>query len=319
VGGLSAGYADAIDAVLLAELMGQPSTTASALAARALLEATLGRPDECRAHAAEAIRRRPDNLEIRAQAEHALGYAALAAGDHPVAVVHLDRARRLVHAHGVVEPAAVPATADLAEAQTRSGDAAAARATLRRLDRMVQRTGRRGQRAAALRVRAMLAPGQGADALFRAALAEHAGVGAPLEQARARLAYGDWLVHAGRAEQAGRELSAAVRVFQQAGARSWAERAAGSLDRLGLRPPAAPDHAASLSGIPWRIAWAIAQGRSPREIASQVLLSVRTVEFHLAAALSTLGLRSAAELADRFGADAGRDRGSGPGQARESW
>jgi DNA-binding NarL/FixJ family response regulator len=53
----------------------------------------------------------------------------------------------------------------------------------------------------------------------------------------------------------------------------------------------------------WRIAWAAAQGQTSREIATQVFLSTRTVDYHLGIIYRKLGVRSRRELIRTMGAD----------------
>ncbi|WGY01680.1 LuxR C-terminal-related transcriptional regulator [Nocardioides sp. QY071] len=43
----------------------------------------------------------------------------------------------------------------------------------------------------------------------------------------------------------------------------------------------------------------VAQGRSNKEVAAELFLSVKTVQFHLARVYAKLGVRSRAELAAR--------------------
>ena len=48
----------------------------------------------------------------------------------------------------------------------------------------------------------------------------------------------------------------------------------------------------------------MAQGRTNREVAAALFVTDRTIEFHLSHVYAKLGVRSRAELARRYGAEA---------------
>lgn len=304
VGRPLAGYSDALEGVTIAEAMGQLSNTAGARAALAMATAVLGRAEDCAVHAAEAVRLSPADLDIEARARHALGHVALAGGRIEEAATDLGRADALMHAGGVVEPAVIPVAADLVEALLRAGRPEEARVVLDRLDAAVATTDRRGRRAAALRCHALAARGASAERLFREALDAHAVAAEPLERARTQLCFGQWLRRARRRRDAHEHLAEALRTFESAGARLWAEQARHELATLGMRAQPESDRPdpGVLTPQEWRIAWAAAQGQTSREIAMQVLLSTRTVDYHLGNVYRKLGVRSRRALIDQLAA-----------------
>jgi DNA-binding CsgD family transcriptional regulator len=130
---------------------------------------------------------------------------------------------------------------------------------------------------------------EAAFASFDRALAELDGRPHLLERARTLLCLGV----ARRQEQqkkASREvLEEALAVFEELGARPWAERAQGELSRISGRTPA-PDE---LTETERRVAGLAARGRTNKEIAAELYMGVSTVEAHLSHVYRKLGVRRA--------------------------
>jgi DNA-binding CsgD family transcriptional regulator len=150
------------------------------------------------------------------------------------------------------------------------------------------------------------AAGAGAGPLFDAALEAHRGVDEPLERARTLLCQGQWLRRSRRRQDAYQPLAVSLEVFESAEAKLWAEQARHELTVLGLRtvPSAGRPDLGVLTPQEWRIAWAAAQGRTSREIAAEVLLSVRTVDYHLGNVHRKLGVSSRRALIRQLGGSA---------------
>jgi DNA-binding CsgD family transcriptional regulator len=83
------------------------------------------------------------------------------------------------------------------------------------------------------------------------------------------------------------------RPFERLGAPLWAERARAELARIGGRRSVA----GKITEAEARVAKLAAAGRTNREIANALFMSVRTVEGHLLHAYAKLGVRSRTELA----------------------
>jgi DNA-binding CsgD family transcriptional regulator len=120
----------------------------------------------------------------------------------------------------------------------------------------------------------------------------------PFQRARGELLYGEWLRRERRREQARRHLRAALETFQQLGAVPWEERAAAELRATGetirKRDPSTLDQ---LTPQELQIAGLVSQGLTNREIAGQLFLSPRTIDYHLRKVFSKLGIASRTELA----------------------
>ncbi|MBJ7330402.1 MAG: AAA family ATPase [Solirubrobacteraceae bacterium] len=118
-----------------------------------------------------------------------------------------------------------------------------------------------------------------------------------LERAQLQIELGSTLVRLGRRVEAREWLRPAFAVADAAGAAPLAERARRELVASGLRPrKAALDGVAALTPRQTQVCGLAASGRSNREIAQELFLSVKTVETHLAAAYEKLGAPGRAEL-----------------------
>lgn len=177
--------------------------------------------------------------------------------------------------------------------------------------------------AVVLRCRALVADDERTEDLFIAALARHEKVDSPYEHARTHLAYGMWLRRRRRPVEARTQLRSAVMGFDQCGAAVWTEQADAELRAAGETPTAVTSPR-SETGPPTgltpqqrRIARSVAQGATNREVARQLSISTRTVEYHLRNIFTQLGVRSRTALArhldlDRVDEPQERARSAGP-------
>lgn len=137
-----------------------------------------------------------------------------------------------------------------------------------------------------------------AAALAEAAVA-FAGLGLHFDRARSLLALGRIQRRHRKWGTARVCLEQAVAAFETIGASGWAEEARCELARVGpRRGPRAPG---DLTGAERRVAELAAAGRSNKEIACALFVTVHTVEVHLSHAYAKLGIRSRTQLAGRLG------------------
>ncbi|GAB3828560.1 helix-turn-helix transcriptional regulator [Kribbella italica] len=118
-------------------------------------------------------------------------------------------------------------------------------------------------------------------------------------QARARLAYGEWLRREGRRAEARVELQAAHESLIAIGATGFAERAARELSATGQRPRR--DTAAPLDSLTAQerlIATKVAGGSTSKEVATTLFLSPRTIDAHLRNIFRKLEITSRRQLRD---------------------
>ena len=190
------------------------------------------------------------------------------------------------------------AALDRIEAAIHSGHRDEALEWLDRLDAFATHTGVRSEQARVAHCRALLAEGETARSLFEEALTLHAQSRRPFERARTELAYGELLRRGRRRVEARAHLQAALDRFEQLNARPWAERARLELRAAG-RTARKRDPSTLLQLTPQEVQVArfVARGLHTREVAAQLFLSTRTVDFHLRNVFTKLGISSRTELA----------------------
>ena len=292
----------AAEGVVLARETGQTAVAAACLGRLARVDAVRGREDACREHAGEALAlaRAHELLLAATHAEFALAILDLGAGRNEEALARL----KTILADGHVT-ARMPFVDELVEAAVRCGRADDALEALARWERFIGGRGSRFGDFVLARARAMLARPEDAEAAFEACLALNAGAEWPLHQARAELSYGEYLRRARRKTDAREQLRAAHEGFQRLGAAVWAERAAAELRATGetarKRDASTVDQ---LTPQELQIARLVAEGGRNREIAGQLFLSPKTVEYHLRKVFQKLEIASRTELARLFAGDA---------------
>jgi DNA-binding CsgD family transcriptional regulator len=216
---------------------------------------------------------------------------AEAAAEHRAAALHrLER---------VTSPAvALMASLDRVETAAHDGQRETALAWLAPLEEFAAVTGVPWALARVAHCRALLAEPDAAEELFRASLDHHDRVERPFERARAELAYGEFLRRARRRGDARAQLRAALATFEDLGAAPWAERAR---QELRVSGETARKRDAStlldLTSQELQVARFVAQGLPNREVAAQLFLSPRTIEYHLRNVFQKVGVSSRTELA----------------------
>jgi DNA-binding CsgD family transcriptional regulator len=296
-------YAASLEAIQLTVPLGNDIALASSLAWLSLVEATLGRSDDANAHGRRSLQittARGDRYnEVRARG--GLGLEALARGDVAAAADWLEPAAQLLAEGGVRLPNTFPVHGDLIEAQVRLGKQAEASKQLAGLLENAELTESCWARAVGARCRALLADDADAGEAFEAALELHEADPNQFEYARTQLAYGERLRRLRRPRVAREQLHPALETFERLGARPWAERARAELrasgERLRSRRPAAHEQ---LTPQELQVSLAAAEGLTNKEIGARLLLSPKTVEFHLGGAYRKLEVRSRAELIKLF-------------------
>jgi ATP/maltotriose-dependent transcriptional regulator MalT len=159
-------------------------------------------------------------------------------------------------------------------------------------------------RAIALRCEALVADPEAADASFEESLRLHEGTNSPYDQARSRLLYGEFLRRRRQAVRARIHLRAAAEAFARLGCQAWAERSRNELRAAGessVEP--ARDGLTELTELTpqeLQIVRLVSEGLSNRQVAEQLFLSPRTVEYHLYKVYPKLGIGSRADLIRRW-------------------
>jgi DNA-binding CsgD family transcriptional regulator len=218
--------------------------------------------------------------------------------------------------------AAVSATADprelvvhnwglseLVEAAARTGRDDTAADAADRMTRKATAAGTPWALGMAARARALVSSGDRAEEAFGEALDRLRQANVRAELARTHLLYGEWLRQAGRRLQARAQLGTAHDMFTEMGLDGFRARARAELAAAGAvlrEPPRDPGD--ELTPQEAHIARLAGSGLSNPEIGAQLLLSSRTVEWHLRKVFAKLGISSRRELRDVLG-----DQGEGTG------
>lgn len=148
------------------------------------------------------------------------------------------------------------------------------------------------------RCAALLADGDHAEDAYREAIGRLEHSRAAVDLARAHLQYGQWQRRAKRRRDARGELRTAYDMFGAMGAEELAACAAAELRATG--EPARPPTPASTPGLTpqeARVAGLAAEGVTNNQIAAQLFISPRTVDYHLGKVFRTLGVSSRGQLA----------------------
>jgi DNA-binding CsgD family transcriptional regulator len=283
----------------LARETGQEHFAAHFDAVLAWVAAVQGREQECTELGGEAIelgmahRVRPPV----ALATWALALSDLGAGRWADATIRLEAVAspRSGQSHPVV---AALASSDLVEAATWAGRPEVATAALARLEQFARPAAMPWTRALAARCRALVTH-EDATNQYEEAIAWHADSTRRFDEARTRLLYGEHLRRDKRRTEARDQLRAALAAFQQMSATPWEQRACAELRATGvtLRKRQQADSLTQLTPQQSQIARLVADGASNKDVAAQLFLSTRTVDYHLRNVFVKLGITSRAELA----------------------
>lgn len=289
------------EAIAAALRNAQKPELAFVLATKALVAASRGRVDAARETVDEGLAlavqtgMRPAEFEFRA----ILGFLELSLRDFEAAEAQLGPLRRDLAAAGFGEPAVIAIRFHQNEIEALVG--------LGRLDEAaelvdeLEERGRRLDRAWALataaRGRALLCNArgdlQGALAAADEAVRAHARLAEPFELGRTLLVLGIVQRRLRRNRAARDSLDAALGRFTAVGARLWVETARAELARVGGRVGSP----GTLTPAEGRIAALVVEGRTNKEVASELYLSVHTVEATLTRVYSKLGVHSRTQLA----------------------
>jgi len=281
----------------IAQDTGQEHSAANLRGVLARVTAMTGDQERCVALAEETIRlgaqRHSSSVGL---AVLALSVLDLGYGRYPAALQRLEALpARLLH-HPAFAALAAP---EWAEAAARTGRPERAAGALASYESAASRPDDAADRAARQRCRALLASDDDAERHYRAALELHRDIAQPISRARTELLYGEWLRRVRRRSEAREPLRSALRVFERAGARSWAERARAELRATGERVTSArrDGDQARLTPQELQVVRLAAAGLSNRDIGARLFLSPRTVGYHLYKAFPKLGVAGRHELA----------------------
>lgn len=278
------------------------------LMVHALVRAHLGDLDAARdaAESALAIAESGGDRIVATRSRGVLGFVELSRGDPAAALEHLGPAGRELRALGIGELSISGVVQNEIEALVALGRLDEAEDVLGWVEERGRPTSRAWHAAVAARGRALVAAARGdieaADTAIRSALEAHERLPQPFELGRTLLVKGQIERRLKRRGEARRALTRALELFDSLGAPLWAEKAAEELARIPGRTPGSND----LTETERRVADLVAEGRSNKEIAGALFVSVRTVEANLSKAFAKLGVHSRTELLVRLGRTSSR-------------
>jgi len=213
-------------------------------------------------------------------------------GQYGAALKNAQRASALDELH-----VSVWSLPELVEAAVRSGERELAADALERLGQRTQASGTEWALGLDARSRALLSDGSVAEGLYREAIDRLGRSRVALDLARAHLLYGEWLRRRGRRVDARVELRTAQASFAEMGAEAFAQRAARELLATGetarKRTSTTTD---DLTPHEARIARMARDGASNQDIATELFVSRKTVEYHLHKVFSKLGISTRQQL-----------------------
>ena len=188
---------------------------------------------------------------------------------------------------------------ELVEAAVRSGSAERATDALRWLTTAAPACGTDWALGMEARSRALVSDGDAAERFYREAIERLGRTRLAAELARAHLLYGEWLRRERRRRDARAQLRTAHEQFAAMGAEGFTERAARELLATGetarKRTVTTIDE---LTAQESRIAHLARDGASNQDIATQLFISRKTVEYHLHKVFTKLGVSTREDLAD---------------------
>ena len=284
------------EGISLANDFGHRSGVSWNLTDVALLDALRGDEQGARDHARKAIELATSEggTMIISIAEFALGLLELTLGKPDEAtdrLLSLSTVERR-ESNALIGLWSVP---DLIEAAARSGRLDEVGDRIDRYTRWAQHSSSPARRSVFARSQALIEKGDVGEN-FEAALAPETTI-SPFLLARTELLYGEWLRRKRRRRDARQHLRRAADLFRQVGAPPWTERAEGELRATGetarRRDPSTLDE---LTPQELQIAGLVADGMTNRQIAAQLFLSPRTIDYHLRKVFSKLGVTSRTEL-----------------------
>jgi DNA-binding CsgD family transcriptional regulator len=277
-------------------VMGIPARTL-----RAHVDAWLGDLPAARALVGDAIARATsaDEATHRFGGLTVLGVIEGLAGDPGAGARALREARGLAGQLGLAHASALRAFIAEAELAAAAGDLDQADQALASFDGAARSHSAAWTAPLRRRASAAILAGRGdlaaAAAELEAAAVDDAAL-AP-DRARALLALGSVLRRLRELRRSRVALEQALALFQELGTPPWVEAAEAELARL---PGRRPEASQRLTNAEAAIARLVAAGRTNREVAAELVLSVKTIEVTLTRVYEKLGVRSRAELAAQF-------------------
>jgi DNA-binding CsgD family transcriptional regulator len=249
--------------------------------------------------AADVVTQDYDMMRIPTLLAHA--QIAEAEADYGRVRSALEPLTRLTSGTAVNEPGLWPWADKMADALVLAGRPDAADAFLRPREERARAQGRRSAvaRLGYARGRQLGATGDLASArkTFDESLELLAGMPLRYDLARVNFAYGQTLRRAGKRRDADAIISTARDIYLSLGAHTYVQRCERELKAGGLHMMRGTRGHTELTPQEEAVTSLVAQGLSNREVAAELYVSPKTVQYHLTRIYAKLGIRSRSELA----------------------
>jgi DNA-binding CsgD family transcriptional regulator len=303
---------DAERAVSLLEESGQEWLRPLARWAAVSVPAARGEWETAEGHALAAAAQGGDYELMVVAAGLARAQLAVARGDHAGVLRALEPVRRIRPREAVDEPGFWPWQDEYGDALVSAGRLDEAEAFLPPHEELAAARGRGSAIAGLARVRGRLEAARGrldaAEEVFQRGLAAVDGGSLPFVRAMVELTHGQVLRRGGRRRAAAAELLAARERLSALGARPFVERCERELSACGLAPAKRSEFDPSrLTAQELAVARLVSAGMSNRQVATELFVSIKTVQFHLTHVYAKLGIGSRAELAAQLREDGAAD------------
>jgi ATP/maltotriose-dependent transcriptional regulator MalT len=208
---------------------------------------------------------------------------------------------RMASGTSLQEPGYWPWPDLLANALVLDGQLEAADAFLQPHERRASARGHRSAQArlgyARGRLHGALGDVHAARRSFEASLELLSGLPLRYDTARVNFAYGQTLRRAGKRRQADEVISTARELYLALGAHTYVARCDRELKAGGLHQARGARDDVTLTPQEEAVSVLVAQGLSNREVAAELYVSTKTVQYHLTRVYAKLGVRSRSELA----------------------
>lgn len=224
--------------------------------------------------------------------------------DYPNVIRHLQPLLALQPRAGIDEPGSWPWVDLYANALVMTGRVNEADMFLTPHERLAADRGHRSAMARLGYARGRIDGARGdidtARETFETALHHLSTLPLPYDRARVNYAYGQTLRRAGKRRDADAVMRAARELYAALGAAAYVQRCDRELKAGGLNLKRTALDISDLTPQEQAVADLVAAGKSNKEAASELFLSVKTVQYHLTRVYAKLGLRSRSELAAHF-------------------
>jgi DNA-binding CsgD family transcriptional regulator len=229
------------------------------------------------------------------------GRLELSSGDAAAALKHFQRCGRIADAAGAVNPAVVEWRAYAGRAMVATGDPIEGVRLIEKELAQAKAFGAPGQIGRAMRALASVSDPAAALETLEAAVQVLQSSQWALERAAAMVDFGAALRRSGKRRDAVPWLREGLDLAKRCGADALVSRAKSEAAAAGARPRrTALRGREALTPRERQVASLAADGHSNREIAEKLVVTVKTVEWHLRHGYAKLGVKSRQELAGKL-------------------